>query len=76
MHHGLLVAPEHVGQQLGLGELGLEQRLPDARDVAVPEDAEAAGEEFPLDAVALGVLRAEETHERLGDGEADSVGHR
>ena len=36
----------------------LEQRLPDAGDVAVAEDAEAAGDQPLLDAVALGVLVA------------------
>ena len=75
MHHGLLVAAEDVGQELGLRELGLEQRLPDAGHVAVAEDAEAAGEQLLLDAVALGVLGPEEADEGLGDGETDGLAH-
>ena len=47
----------------------LEQRLGDARHVAVPEDAEAAGEEPLLGAVALGPLDGQEPDQRLGDGE-------
>ena len=43
----------------------LEQRLADAGDVAVPEDAEAAAEEPVPDAVALDVLGGEEADERL-----------
>ena len=66
VHHRLLVARQHVGQPLGIGELGLEQRLPDARHVAVAEDAEAAGDQPLLDAVALGVLVGQEPHQRLG----------
>ncbi len=41
------------------------QRLADAGDVAVAEDAEAAAEEALLDAVALDVLGGEEPDERL-----------
>ena len=73
VHHGLLVAALVVAQRLlagRVGELGaLEQRLTDARDVAVPEDAPAAGEEGVLDAVALDVLLLEESDERLGHGQ-------
>ena len=65
MDHRLLVAREHVGHLLAL----LEQRLADARHVAVTEDAEAAGDQPLLDPVALGVLVRQEPHERLGDGE-------
>ena len=61
--HRLLVARKHVGHLVAL----LEQRLADARHVAVPEDAEAAGDQALLDAVALGVLVAQEPDERLGD---------
>ena len=49
----------------------LEQRLADARDVAVAEDAEAAGEELLPLAVALGVLVGQEAHDGLGDGQPD-----
>ena len=47
------------------------QRLAEAGDVAVPEDAQAAGEEAVPPPVALDVLGGEEAHERLGDGERD-----
>ena len=76
--HRLLVAREHVGHVVAL----LEQRLADARDVAVPEDAEAAGDQPLLDPVALGVLVGQEAHQRLGDREphvcllADVIGSR
>ena len=70
MHHGLLVAGQDVGQRRrGRLELGLQQRLADTGDVAVPEDAEAAGEQLLPLAVALGVLDAQESHQRLRDGE-------
>jgi hypothetical protein len=46
------------------------ERLPDACDVAVTEDAEAASEEATLYAVALDDLRGEEPHERLRGGQA------
>jgi hypothetical protein len=46
------------------------ERLPDACDVAVAEDAEAASEEATLYAVALDDLRGEEAQERLGGGQA------
>ena len=71
VHHGLLVAAQDVRQGLGLLELGLQQGLAEACDVAVAEDAEAAGEQLLLDAVGLGVLGAEEPDHRLGDGEGD-----
>ena len=67
VHHRLLVAAQHVGQCLRLLELGLQERLPEAGDVAVAEDPEAAGEQLLLDAVALGVLHRQEPHGRLGD---------
>src|SRR3712207_7513066 len=41
------------------------QRLADARDVAVPEDAEATREEALLDAVALDVLARQKADQRL-----------
>src|ERR1700742_2957170 len=46
------------------------QRLAEAREVAVTEDAEAAGEEAPALAVALDLLHGEESHQRLGDGQS------
>jgi len=42
MHHGLLVTRLVVAKCTRLVQLQLEQRLGDARDVAVPEDSEAA----------------------------------
>ena len=45
-----------------------------AGHVAVAEDAEAAREELLLDPVGLGVLRAEELHGRLGDGQPYGLG--
>ena len=83
VHHGLLVAGEDVGQVLtvGLGglvaavlELVLQERLADAGDVAVTEDAEAAGEELLPLAVALAPLVGEETHHGLRHGEPDGRG--
>jgi hypothetical protein len=54
--HRLLVAGLVVRQPGGIRQLGLEQRLTDAGDVAVAEDAEAAGEQLVAAAVALTVL--------------------
>ena len=64
MDHRLLVAGLVERQQI----LVLLERLPQAGQVAVPEDAEAAGEEAPALAVALDLLRGEEAHQRLRDG--------
>ncbi len=61
VHHPLLVARVVVGHRLGL----LEQRLPDAGDVAVPEDPEAARDQPLLEPVALRVLVRQEPDERL-----------
>ena len=73
MHHGLLVAAQHVSQ-LRLGTvrpmLGLQQRLADAGHVAVAEDAEAAGEELAALAVAFDVLVGQEPDRGLRDGES------
>ena len=49
------------------------ERLPQAGDVAVAEDPEAAGEEAVADAVALDLLRGEVAHQRLGDGQSHAV---
>jgi hypothetical protein len=44
------------------------QRLSDAADVAVPENAKTAGEEGLLDAIAFHVLRFEKGDKRLSHG--------
>jgi hypothetical protein len=67
--HRLLVARLVVGQDVGV----LLERLPHAAEVAVAEDAEAAGEEGLAAPVALDVLSGEEADERLGDGEPHGV---
>jgi len=53
----------------------LRQRLAQAGDVAVAEDAEASGEESLPRAVAFHLLDGEEAHEGLGDGEGQGFGH-
>ena len=76
MHHPLLVAALVVRHGLEV----LEQRLSDARDVAVAEDAEAARHQPLLGPVALGVLVGQEPDEGLRDGQphaclpADDIG--
>src|SRR3712207_657171 len=67
--HRLLVlaAP---GRQL---VLHLDERLREARDVAVAEDAENAREQRDFLAVEDGPLRDEVAHERLRRGEADRL---
>ena len=74
MHHGLLVAAQHISQRrlgacLRRLDLGLQQRLAHARHVAVAEDAEAACEELAAFAVAFDVLVGQEPNGGLGDGE-------
>ena len=61
VHHRLLVPALVVGQELG----ALVERLADAADVAVAEDAEAAAEEAVLDAVPLDMLHREKAQEGL-----------
>jgi hypothetical protein len=56
VHHGLLVARLVVAQRGRVGQFGLEQGLADARDVAMPEDAEASLEQLVLEAVTLAAL--------------------
>src|SRR4029079_10747476 len=51
----------------------LAQRLAEAGDVAVAEDAEAAGEEARALPVALDLLRGQEADQRLGDGDPGHV---
>ena len=70
MHHALLVAGLVIGQRARVVQLRLEQRLPDASDIAVAEDAEDTLDETVLDAVALAALGREETHDGLPHGES------
>src|SRR6185503_19180918 len=67
--HRLLVARRVVREQVAV----LLQRLAEPGDVAVAEDPEAAGEEAVADAVALDLLRGEEAHQGLGDGQSHAV---
>ena len=81
VHHRLLVAPEHVGQARPLAGVGgsqllLEQRLADAGDVAVAEDAQAPHHQALALAVALAPLVREEAHHRLRDGEPHGLHRR
>ena len=69
MHHGLLVAREVEAQAIA----ALLQGLADAGHVAVAEDAEHAGHEAPLHAVALAVLAGQELHDRLRGGETSRL---
>jgi len=69
VNHALLVAGQVVGQLRTSGQLGLEQGLTHARNIAVTEDAEASRDEPALDAVPLAVLAGQEPDRRLGDGE-------
>jgi 3D-(3,5/4)-trihydroxycyclohexane-1,2-dione acylhydrolase (decyclizing) len=57
--------PHPVLQQIVV----LAQRLAEAGDVAVAEDAEAAGEEAVALPVALDLLRGQEADEGLSDGD-------
>ncbi len=52
MHHCLLVLRPVVGQVVA----NFFERLPDARDVAMPEDTEHAAEHALLDAISLQIL--------------------
>ncbi len=65
VHHRLLVAALVVGHDVAV----LDQRLADARHVAVPEDAPRAGDQPVPFAVACGVLGGQEPHQCLGDGQ-------
>ena len=73
VHHRLLVAALVIGQFSGRQQFGLQQRLAEAGDIAVPEDPEAAGEELALHAVPLRVLLSEEFHHGLCDGQPDDL---
>ncbi len=70
MDHALLVPALVVGQGSRVRQLALQDRLAEARDVAVPEDPEDPLDQAMLDAVALGVLGDEEPDDRLSDGQA------
>ncbi len=63
VHHGLFVAALVVRHRVGV----LQQRLADAGDVAVAEDAPGGADEPLPHAVAFGVLGGQEAYERLGD---------
>ena len=66
MHHRLFVARQNESDPVACRE----QRLAQAGDVAVAENAEHSGKERLPDAVALGVLRDEKFDESLRDGQA------
>ena len=70
MHHSLLVAGLVIGEGAGGIQLKLEQRLAQAGDVAVPEDAEAPFEEAVLDTVAFAHLLCQEPDGRLGNSQS------
>jgi hypothetical protein len=69
VHERLLVAALDEGQLV----LVLVERLPDARDVAVPEDAEHRGDQALPAAVAHARLRCQVAHDGLGGGQRDGV---
>src|SRR5690606_37319980 len=71
--HRLLVARLVVAQPGRVGELRLEQRLPNPGHVAVAQDAPAPLKQLVLLAVTFGVLVGEEAHHRLADGEAYGI---
>ena len=68
---GLLVLGPVVGHVLGVAELL--ERLAQAGDVAVPEDAPDPGDEALLAAVALDVLAGHEADDGLTHGQPDSL---
>src|SRR5262245_51086822 len=63
MHRGLLVLRQVIAT-LRI----LLQRLPDARDAPVTEDAQATGEERLTPAVTFDLLAKEESNDSLGGG--------
>src|SRR5271156_43500 len=73
MDHGLFVAGPGVDQRTWRLELGLQQAFPDAVDVAVAEDTEAALDQpVPL-AVPLAPLGRQKTDDRLSDSEPNTL---
>ena len=67
--HPLLIAALVVRHRVWVRQLLLEQRLAQARDVAMPEDAEHALDQPVLHAVTLASLRDEEADDRLSDSQ-------
>ncbi|OEI69324.1 hypothetical protein Cus16_1167 [Curtobacterium sp. ER1/6] len=76
VHHRLLVARLVVGQQTRLLHVQLLDRLTEARDVAVPEDAEDPRDRALAVVAVDGPLVREERDEGLADGHAAGGGHR
>ena len=76
VHHGLLVAGLVVGQEVRVVGVELREGLPDARDVAVAEDAEGAGHGALAVVAVDGDLAGEELHQRLTHGHAAGGGAR
>ena len=73
MDRALLVAGHDVGHRvltLRRGDLVLQERLTDASNVAMAEDAKGTRDEAALNAVALGVLVGQEANDRLRDRQA------
>ena len=70
VHHALLVAGQVVGQVRLTRGGRLQQRLPDARHVAVAEDPEGTRDQSSFHTVALAVLVRQEPHHRLRDGQS------
>lgn len=66
VHHRLLIAALVEGHRLGAG---LQQRLADAGDIAVPEDAPHPGDRPVPHPVPLGELHRQEADQCLRDGE-------
>jgi hypothetical protein len=68
VHHGLFVAA--LVERHGV-LAGLQERLADTGDVAMAEDPPGPGDQPVPYAVAFGVLHGQETHQSLGDGQAE-----
>jgi hypothetical protein len=69
MNHALLVAALVERQLARPGQLGLQQRLAEPRDVAVAEDPEAALDEPGAGPVPLAELGGQEPDHGLPDGQ-------
>ncbi len=72
VHHGLFVAPLMERHVIGV----LDEGLPDARHIAVAEDAPGRADQPLPHAVPLGVLAGQEAYERLRGGEPDAGSRR
>jgi hypothetical protein len=68
--HGLFVAGLQVGHEAGPVDVVLLERLADAGDVAVAEDAEHAGDRALTHVAVDGPLVGEELDQCLADGES------